>query len=107
MDDKGEDMYGLHGRLMAQPGQGAALLKIMLDGLTDMPGCHLYIVSQDQTDPDSLWIYEVWDSQADHQASLKLESVQTMIAQARPLIAGMADRLEFTPVGGKGLPLVR
>jgi quinol monooxygenase YgiN len=97
-------MYGLHGRITAQPGQGEALLTILLGGLGEMPGCHLYIVSRAAADPDSLWIYEVWATQADHQNSLQLDSVQAMIAQARPLIAGMGDRTEFTPLGGKGLP---
>jgi quinol monooxygenase YgiN len=98
-------MYGLHGKIIAQPGQGDALLQIMLKGVGEMLGCHLYIVSKDVAHADSLWVFEVWETQADHQASLKLEAVQAMIAQARPLIAGMSDRVEFTPVGGKGLPL--
>ncbi len=100
-------MYGLHGKMKAQPGQRDALLELMLNG-TDtanpMPGCYLYIISRADDDPDGLWITEVWRDQAAHRASLTLESVQTMIAQARPLIAGFADRSEFTPLGGLGLP---
>jgi quinol monooxygenase YgiN len=46
----------------------------------------------------------VWQSAEHHQASLQLASVQATIAAARPLIAGFADRVEFTPLGGKGLP---
>lgn len=46
---------------------------------------------------------EVWDSQASHEASLKLQSVKDAIAKARPLIAGFADRAVTTPVGGYGL----
>ncbi len=34
---------------------------------------------------------------------LTFEGEQT-IAKARPLIAGMGDRVEFAPVGGRGLP---
>jgi len=100
-------MYGLHGKMKAQAGQRDALLNILLaaaKGLQGYEGCYVYIVSSAPDDPDGIWVTEVWRSQADHQASLALESTQTLIASARPLIAGFSDRVEFTPIGGKGLP---
>ncbi len=100
-------MYGLHSRMKAQPGQREALLKLLLDGTDSeqpMPGCYLYVISRATDDPDGLWITEIWRDQAAHDASLSLDSVQALIAQARPLIAGFADRSEFTPLGGFGLP---
>jgi quinol monooxygenase YgiN len=69
-----------------------------------MPGCLIYIVNADPTDPDGIWIYEVWESALDHQASLQLPSVQRLIAAARPLIAGMPTRYELEPLFGLGLP---
>lgn len=99
-------MYGLFGKMLAHPGKRDELLAILLRGL-EMEGCHVYIVNSDPNDPDGIWVYEVWRSQADHQASLKLESVQVMIAEARPLIAGFGERFEVTPLGGKGLPETR
>jgi len=97
-------MYGLHGKMIAQPGQRDALIGSLLEGSGSMDGNYLYVVSADPNDPDGIWIYEVWESAQHHQDSLKLESVQATIAKARPLIAGFADRLEFIPVGGTGLP---
>lgn len=96
-------MYGLHGKIVAVPGMRTALLGYLLENADSMPGCRLYIVSEDKTDPDAIWVYEVWDSPEAHRASLNLESVRQTIAKARPLIAGMGDRSEFTPVGGLGL----
>lgn len=98
-------MYGLHGKIVCQPGKRDELLKLFLDSPStyDMPGCHAYIVSSDPADPDGIWIYEVWQSAEHHRASLQLEPVQALIAVARPLIAGFADRVELTPLGGKGL----
>jgi quinol monooxygenase YgiN len=90
--------------MIAQPGQRDALIGYLLEGSGRMDGNYLYVVSADPSDPDALWIYEVWESAQHHQDSLKLESVQATIAKARPLIAGFSDRLEFTPVGGVGLP---
>ena len=68
-----------------------------------MPGCLSYIVARDSTDPNAIWITEVWDSQASHEASLSLPSVQEAIALGRPLIASFSDRIVTEPVGGHGL----
>ena len=96
-------MYGLIGKMTATPGQRAALQAILLESDGGMPGCLSYIVALDTTDPDALWITEVWDNKASHAASLKLPGVQSAIARARPLIAGFSDGVVTTPVGGIGL----
>ena len=77
-------MYGLIGKMLATPGNRDALAEILLQGIAGMPGCLSYIVAQDPTNPDALWVTEVWASQAEHQASLSLPSVRAAIAQARP-----------------------
>lgn len=96
-------MYGLIGKMTAKPGQRDALIAILLDGVAGMPGCLSYIVAQDPKDPDAIWITEVWDSAASHQASLSLPSVQAAIAKGRPLIAGMDMGAQTVVVGGHGL----
>ena len=90
--------------MTATAGNRDALIAILLEGLTNMPGCLSYIVARDPMNPDSLWITEVWESAAMHQASLALPSVQAAIAKGRPMIAGFSDRHETEPVGGQGLP---
>ena len=96
-------MYGLIGKMLATPGNRDALATILLEGIAGMPGCLSYIVAQDPTNPDALWVTEVWASQAEHQASLSLPSVRAAITQARPIIAGFGERFETTPLGGQGL----
>ncbi len=96
-------MYGLIGKMTATPGQRDTLAAILLRGIDAMPGCLSYIVAEDPAEPDALWITEVWDNAASHQASLALPSVQSAIAAARPLIAGFSHRSETRPVGGTGL----
>jgi quinol monooxygenase YgiN len=99
----GANMYGLIGKMKAVPGQRDALIKILLDGVSGMPGCLSYVVAQDPTDPDGIWITEVWDSQESHKASLSLPSVQQAISRGKPLIAGFGEHFETIPVGGHGL----
>jgi len=100
-------MYGLFGKMRAQTGQRETLIGHLLhaaDLLRDLEGCFVYIINSDPTDPDAIWVTEVWRSQADHQASLSHEAIQSLITVARPLIAEMPLRYEVTPLGGKGLP---
>jgi quinol monooxygenase YgiN len=96
-------MYGLIGKMTAVAGQRDALASMLVDSTGAMPGCLSYIVATDPADADALWITEVWDSAASHQASLKLPAVQATIAKARPIIAGFSNRVETVPIGGYGL----
>jgi len=96
-------MYGLIGKMKVVPGQRDALISILIEGVSGMPGCLSYIVAQDPTDPDAIWVTEVWDGQGSHQASLSLPSVQQAITRGKPLIAGFGERFETKPVGGHGL----
>jgi quinol monooxygenase YgiN len=96
-------MYGLIGKMLSVPGQRDALVQILLEGTGAMPGCLSYIVATDPADANALWITEVWDTEANHQASLSLPSVQQAITRGRPLIAGFGERTITSPVGGHGL----
>jgi quinol monooxygenase YgiN len=96
-------VYGLIGKIMAQPGQRDALITILLENAAEMPGCFSYIVSQDRSDSDAVWVTEIWDSSSNHKASLSLPSVQHAIARAKPLITRFAERFETIPIGGHGI----
>ena len=96
-------MYGLIGKLNIVPEKHEELIEILLESVNDMPGCLSYIIARDPSDAHALWITEVWDSQASHEASLSLPSVQQAIARGRTLIAGFGERIITEPVGGHGL----
>ena len=83
-------MYGLIGTMKARPGQRDALVQVLVQGVAGMPGCLSYIVADDPTDPDLIWITEAWESKDAHDASLSLPSVRAAIAKGRPMIAGAA-----------------
>ena len=103
IDKEKSRMYGLIGKMRAQPGQRDTLIAILLDGTASMPGCLSYVIAKDAQDADAIWITETWQDQASHKASLSLPSVQAAIAKGRPLIAGFGERFETEPVGGHGL----
>lgn len=98
--------YGLVGSFIARAGQRDALAAVLLESaalLRNAPGCELYIVSVSESEPDAVWVSEVWASREDHAASLTREDVRALIGRGRPLIAGMGARFEMVPLGGKGL----
>jgi quinol monooxygenase YgiN len=99
----GTKMYGLIGKAKTVEAKRDEFIKLLLDGTGAMPGCLSYIVAKDPSDPNALWITEVWDSKESHEASLKLPAVQAAIAKGRPMIAGFGERFITEPVGGHGL----
>jgi quinol monooxygenase YgiN len=96
-------MYGLISRIHCVPGQRDELISILIEGTTAMPGCRSYIVAADASDPDALWVTEVWDKPESHRASLALPAVQSAIAKGKALIAGFGERIETSPIGGVGV----
>lgn len=100
--------FGLAGSFRSQPGQADALADLLLEAARALDAhaeCEMYVVSRSADDPDAVWVTEVWASRAAHQASLEDERIREIIARARPLIAGLGERFELSPLGGKGLPV--
>ena len=96
-------MYGLISKIKTAVGQRDALIAILIEGTSAMPGCLSYIVAKDAADTEAIWVTEVWESRASHQASLSFPSVQQAMTKGRPLIVGFGERFETEPVGGYGL----
>lgn len=97
--------FGLYGKITVHHGQRYDLVAILLEAAALMqsdPGCELYIVNVSATEPDTIWVTEVWSSQAAHQAALAREEIKALIQRGMPMIAG-GERIEVVPVGGKGL----
>ena len=68
-----------------------------------MPGCYSYVVAKDSTDENVLWVTEVWDSMASHDASLLLPAVKNAIPQGKALVTGFEKIAVTNPVWGAGL----
>ena len=98
--------YGRQGTIVARPGQGDALKRIMLESAEradEMPGCRLYLIAGRKEQPDAVLITEVWDSAEAHAASLNIPDVIATIAKARPLIERV-EGFAIDVLGGYGVP---
>lgn len=62
-------------------------------------GCLLYEVGVNDDEPDTVFVMELWESAAAHQASLGLPEVKAAIEQARPLLSGEMAGFGFDVVG--------
>lgn len=98
--------FGIYGKFTAQTGKRDTLAQALLEaaaGLNNVEGCELYIVNVSESEPDVVWVTEVWRDEAAHQASLTPPETKAMIQRTMPLIAGI-EQTRIVPVGGKGLP---
>jgi quinol monooxygenase YgiN len=97
---------GLYVKFTARRGQREALGERLLEAAAlaqEAPGCELYLVGTSPSEPETVWVTEVWRSLADHDASLSAEGAGALIARTMPLLAGPPERIDTIPVGGKGL----
>lgn len=99
--------YLLHGKLKAKEGKGEELSSILLEAaqtLKTAKGCDLYAIGKDVTDENSVWVTEIWHSKEDHDNSLKLDSVRSVIMKAMPVLDGMPQKgQELEVMGGLGV----
>jgi quinol monooxygenase YgiN len=71
--------------------------------LADVPGCEIYVINTSAADTDTVWVTEVWGSQAELDASLSGDRGKASVEQVVSLLAGPPERIDILPVGGKGL----
>jgi quinol monooxygenase YgiN len=94
--------YGYLATMRTTAGHRDDVVKILLsgvDGLREV-GCRLYVVGVSETDPDLIWVNEVWESKGHHAASLQLPETRAAIAQAMPMLTGEFTGQELTVAGG-------
>lgn len=99
-------MYLLHGKLTAKkdrkrPLQNSTQASELVAGAA---GCRLYVISNDEQDPQQVYVTEIWDDKTAHDASLQMPEVRQLIQQAMPLLDGMpTGGQELTILGGHGV----
>ena len=99
-------MYGLIVKLTAAPGRRNDLITMLGgDDSHTIPGCLSFIVAEDTTDPDILWVTEVWESQAAHEASLAAPADNDRFKDAGNLIIGHQKVATTAPVKQSSHPL--
>ena len=96
-------MYGLIVKVTVVPGRRDEMIGILRDSAANMPGCFSYVVAKDSTDENALWVTEVWDNIASHDASLSSSSVKNAIPRAKAIVSNFEKIAVTSPVWGVGL----
>lgn len=89
------------GQFGTTPGRAAELVALLTRPSTELAeiGCLLYEVGTSDTEPDTVFVMELWTSAEAHRASLELPSVRAAIAEAMPLLSGAMSGSRFEVAG--------
>lgn len=78
--------FSVNGSITAHEGKGKELQGYLLqaaEGMEEIENCYCYIVGVNEEETDKVYIYEVWENEAAHQASLKLDVFLQLTNQAK------------------------
>src|SRR5690348_15665860 len=93
-------MFGLIVKLTTVAGARVQLIALLGTSSANMPGCISYTIAKDASDENVLWVTEIWESEASHDASLALPAVKAAIPVAKPLVARFEKVAVTVPVWG-------
>ena len=96
-------MWGLIAKITLLPGKRDEMIEILKGSASEMPGCLSYVVAKDATDENTIWVTEVWDSLASHDASLSLPAVKNAIPRGKAIVSNFERVAVTSPVWGAGL----
>lgn len=96
-------MWGMIAKITTVPDKRDEMISILRGSAANMPGCLSYVVAKDSAEENILWVTEVWDSKASHDASLSLRQVQDAIPRAKPIVANFEKFAITVPVWGTGI----
>lgn len=94
--------HGFHATMTAHPGQGEAVIGLLLDAPSlAHPDCVVFLVGRSTENPDVVHVTEGWTSQEAHGAFFATDAAQALVAALQPLLTGESQYTDEVPVGGK------
>jgi quinol monooxygenase YgiN len=98
------DMWGSIAKITLLPGKRDEMIGILKESTAAMPGCRSYVVAKDAVDENTIWVTEVWESMASHDASLSLPAVRNAMSRGKAIISNFEKIAITSPVWEAGLP---
>jgi quinol monooxygenase YgiN len=97
--------YGYIGSMRVKAGHRDEVIAILLSGAGRLraAGCQVYAVGTAADDENLIWVTEIWNSAAAHDASLQLPETKAAIGAAMPMLTGEFTGLELAVAGGLGV----
>ena len=82
-----------------KPGQTEAFLELMEVATVDtrnFEGCEHLAILVDESDPETVFFYEIWESEEDHMAYQKWRTDTDFGSKVQPFLAGPPTRKAYT-----------
>ncbi len=92
-------------RVPAAPGQRAELAKALqmaLDNVEQEAGTRYYLLHEARDDEDTLWMYEMYETQGDLEAHMGSSWFAELGPAIAPFLGGRPELTFLKPLGGKG-----
>ncbi len=93
-------MYGVIAKLTLHPGKREEVIALLSENSRNLPGCFSYIIADDLGNGNTLWITEVWESKASHDASLNFRAGQAILPRVQQMTVIFEKIAETIPVAG-------
>jgi quinol monooxygenase YgiN len=97
-------MWGLIAKITLLLGRRDEMVEILKESAAGMAGCLICVVAKDAIYESTIWVTEVWDSMASHDASLSLPAVKNAIPRGKAIVSDFEKIAVTSPVWGAGLP---
>jgi quinol monooxygenase YgiN len=97
--------YGKQVRFTARKGSGYALAAHLVAAGEDLrteAGCLLFLASRTPSNPDDVWLTEVWVSEAAHDEVMQCDRSRQVRDEGAALVASVQETV-LDVLGGKGL----
>ncbi|MEE6258594.1 putative quinol monooxygenase [Plantactinospora sonchi] len=94
--------HGFHATMTARPGEGDALVELLLDApVTSHQDCLVFLVGRSASNSDIVHVTEGWTSREAHSDFFASAAAQAYTARFAPLLAHDPRYADEVPVGGK------
>lgn len=94
--------HGFHARIPALPGQGDALVQLLLSAPSfGNDDCLVFLVGRSASDRDVVFVTEGWSSPEAHARFFASEPAKAFTARVQQLVGGDSQYADEVPVGGK------
>lgn len=93
-----------YGKVVAHKGKAEELAERLLGAAAELesdPGCLLYLINRQADAPETIWVTELWRSQADLDAAVESIRGSESVAATMALAASF-EMVELDLLGGKG-----
>jgi quinol monooxygenase YgiN len=91
-------MFGLIAKVTTTFGKRKEMIEFLTEIAANMPGCLSFVVAEDCSDENAIWVSEAWESVASYEASLTSPNAERAMVNARAIFASFEKIAVTNPI---------